>query len=184
MTKKILISLAALLLITPAVFAAEDHAALPTPAEAKAQIEAAHGGLIDCETVTDAEFELVGEAWMESIHPDDEHEFMDAMMGGEGSASLLAAHIRMGQNYLGCNSNNSFGGMMGGFGSGMMGGSWDSDRGWMHAGYGVRGMGSGWPVGGFLLGGLLHLIFWIAFIALSTWIVKIVWQSGRSSHKK
>jgi len=211
---KFLTLLLALGLATIPTFAAEDHGDLPTPAAVKTQIEERLGGSIDCEKVTDAEFELAGEAWMETQHPGAEHELMDNMMGGEGSESLLAAHIAMGQSYLGCGSNGAFAGMMGGFGSGMMGRAWfgdrdsdssrllgrgsmmgssswdnDSARGWMHSGYGLLGMGSGWLIGGFILGGLAHLIFWIAFIALSTWIVKLVWQhSGKSkagsNHKK
>ena len=78
---------------------------------------------LPCNKITDDDFEDLGDAFMESIHPGQAHESMDRMMGGEGSASLRQAHIHMGQNYLGCNSIGA-GGMMGRgmMGTGMMSG--------------------------------------------------------------
>jgi len=216
MTKFLTILLAFGLAIIP-TFAAEDHGDLPTPAAVKAQIEEAHGGTIDCEKVTNTEFELAGEAWMETQHPGTQHELMDNMMGGEGSASLLSAHIAMGRSYLGCGTATDFGGgMMGGFGggmmsdqllpgdpgptdagtswlagSGMMGGDWSghtiANNGWMHAGSGLLGMGSGWLLGGLLIGGLVHVALWVAFIALTVWVAKKVWYGtakASSTRKK
>jgi len=79
---------------------------------------------LDCSKVTDAEFEKLGDSFMEEQHPGDAHEAMDEMMGGEGSESLRTMHINMGQGYLGCGSKSGYSmggiGMMGG--GGMMGG--------------------------------------------------------------
>lgn len=70
---------------------------------------------LDCDDLSEEDLERIGDAVMESIHPGGIHERMDAMMGGEGSKTLEQAHINMGRNYLGCNSNGI------GNGSGMMG---------------------------------------------------------------
>lgn len=81
---------------------------------------------IDCSKVTDDQFENLGDAYMNvMLLNQQQHEAMDNMMGGEGSATLKQAHINMGRSYLGCWSNYDSGPvympMMGGFG--MMGGS-------------------------------------------------------------
>lgn len=66
---------------------------------------------LDCNKIPESEFEELGDATMERIVGDSElHEQMDAMMGGEGSASLTQMHVIMGKNWLGCTSLQ---GMMG-----------------------------------------------------------------------
>src|SRR3989344_5913608 len=69
-----------------------------------------------CDTLSDAQLELIGDYLMEQLHPGEAHERMDAMMGGEGSESLKRIHINMGINFY-CGGNTRYG-MVGG---GMMG---------------------------------------------------------------
>lgn len=61
---------------------------------------------LDLSKITDDQWEVLGDAVMEQIHPGDAHEAMDEMMGGEGSESLRQMHINMGRAYLGYGSTN------------------------------------------------------------------------------
>jgi len=91
--------------------------------EAKAIIDSN----IPCDQLTDKQLEIMGDYYMEQMHPGPSHERMDEMMGGEGSASLAAMHRSMALKFY-CQSNGSSKnfGMMGG---GMMdGGMMGSDR--------------------------------------------------------
>ena len=100
---------------------------------------------IDPETVPDDLLVTLGDVVMAQLHPNErEHAWMDQMMGGEGSASLDAAHRWMAYRYLTggyavADGYGYRGGMMGGgmmgygmMGPGMMSGSWglmgDPDR--------------------------------------------------------
>ena len=80
---------------------------------------------IQCSQLTDEQLELIGEYYMEQMHPGELHEQMDEMMGGEGSAQLKQMHISMARSFY-CGEHQAMspamtqmmmGGMMG---SGMM----------------------------------------------------------------
>ena len=119
----------------------------------------------ECGELTDSEFELLGDYYMELMHPGEAHEAMDAMMGGEGSESLRLMHTRMGQNFY-CGDADGYGssGMMGSGMMNMMGGGMMGSYGMMGSSYGM--MGSGWSVWGVLYTllfiGLIVVVFLLA----------------------
>jgi uncharacterized membrane protein len=144
---------------------------------------------IDCDKVTDAQYEELGEAWMDVMVPNErQHEMMDRMMGGEGSESLAIAHRRMGARYLGCLAG-SYGGMMG---PGMMGGY---GGGMMYGGH-LYGGGTGDPPGpgygghmmyGYDGGGWMHswggsLVGWLILLAIAGLIIFLIVSSRRDHH--
>ncbi|MFH1391882.1 MAG: hypothetical protein ABIH20_06225 [Candidatus Diapherotrites archaeon] len=92
-----------------------------------------------CESLSQEQLASVGDYYMEQIHPGEQHESMDAMMGGEGSESLKQMHIAMTYRFY-CSGlsdeANQYYGMMGSgysnygmMGSGMMGGMMDGTYG-------------------------------------------------------
>ena len=146
---------------------------------------------IDCEQLSDSQLEEIGEGVMSTMHPDpDQHEFMDRMMGGEGSASLEATHIMMGSGYLGCSGFAA--GMMGG-GMGMMGGGMGMTGGGMMGsgtiGQGMMGPGmmdnNSWLSPFFGIWGsswywILRVIFWLVVIVGIVFLVKNLMRKERS----
>ena len=95
---------------------------------------------ISCDELNDSQLEMLGDYYMEQIHPGEAHEQMDEMMGGEGSESLKQMHIAMAYRFY-CNDGDYSGsGMMGSNGYGMMGsgmmGGYNSPA---YSGYGMMG---------------------------------------------
>ncbi len=110
---------------------------------------------LDLTTVSDDQWEVLGDAVMEQIHPGDTHEAMDQMMGGEGSESLRQMHINMGQAYLGyrsANQSNVRYGMMG---------RWNAAATPMMAGYGPMAV---WSTGVWGWFGVIQAVTWLAGI--------------------
>jgi hypothetical protein len=50
---------------------------------------------IPCDQLSNQQLELIGDYYMERMHPGEAHEYMDQMMGGGDSESLEAMHINM-----------------------------------------------------------------------------------------
>ncbi len=131
--------------------------------EAKQLIESK----VPCSELAEGQLEIMGDYYMEQMHPGEAHELMDQMMGGEGSESLKLAHINMAKR-LYC--NEGFGGMMGtmmGSGYGMM-----SNGGMMNmmgnygGNYGYGMMGSSGFFGASLL--------WILFAAIGAFVFSVI----------
>lgn len=133
-----------------------------------------------CDKLSQDQLELIGDYYMEQMHPGEAHERMDLMMGGEGSDNLRNAHIQMAL-VLYCGQTNTsitYGGMMGmmpfmyrsGFGGGMMGYPYGGMMGYDMMGYG----GWGW---------IVALAFWVlvfaALVLLVFWLYKNI--SGRGT---
>ena len=75
---------------------------------------------ISCDKLSNEQLESIGDYYMEQMHPGEAHEYMDEMMGGEGSESLKQVHINIAKRIY-CNEN-VYGMMNGGMmGWGMMG---------------------------------------------------------------
>ena len=111
--KIIILSLLLIVLFSILVVAQEEH----DFTKAKQLIDSK----ISCDNLTNEQLEEIGDYYMEQMHPGEAHEYMDRMMGGEGSESLKQVHINIARRIY-CNEN--VGGMMDGSmmaGRGMMG---------------------------------------------------------------
>lgn len=126
---------------------------------------------IEPDKVSDESLEKLGEAVMSFRIPDPrQHEWMDKMMGGEGSESLADMHKLMGYRYLE-NGSTDFGSMMmgsnmygRGFGGTVMEGRFS---GWMP---GYRVWGYGW---------IFPLLFVVLIIAAAVLIIFLA-RRGRT----
>ena len=107
MKKIILLSMLGIILFSFLVVAQEEHDFSKT----KQLIDSG----ISCSELTNEQLEDIGDYYMEQMHPGEAHEYMDEMMGGEGSESLKQVHINIAKRIY-CNENVY--GMMNG---GMMG---------------------------------------------------------------
>ena len=112
--------------------------------EAKSLIETK----ADCKDLSDSQLEIIGEYYMEQMHPGEAHELMHKMMGlEEGSEAEKQVHINMARR-LYCNEN------FGGIGSGGMGGM-------MRYGHGYQ---TSWDIFSLLLWtSVIVLIIWLAY---------------------
>ena len=130
---------------------------------------------IDCSKVTQQQFIDLGDAVMGLMSPNQQsHDYMDQMMGGEGSASLNQAHTIMGERYLGCYSTSTsnimnygyYGGMMGNYG-GMMGWGYNNM------------MGYGYHSSGFWIINILGVFFFIFIILGIIALLKYIFKNNK-----
>lgn len=118
---------------------------------------------ITCSGLSYDQLEILGDYYMEQMHPGEAHEIMDDMMGGEGSESLRLMHVNMGLTFY-CGEHESMSrGMM----DMMMGrtGMTDSENMMGTSGnYGVFGMG--------FFGWLFMTLILVALVLLIVWFIK------------
>jgi uncharacterized membrane protein len=135
---------------------------------------------VSCDKLSDEQLEMIGEYYMEQMHPGERHEVVDRMMGGEGSESLKRAHIQMAL-VLYCGETDTpvtYGGMMGmmpfmyrsGFGGGTIGYPYGGMMGYDMMGYGA------WS----WINLLLWILVFIALILVIIWLYRNVTGAGRS----
>ena len=77
--------------------------------EAKAIIDAN----TSCSALTEAQLEMIGDYYMEQMHPGEAHELMHKMMGGEDSETVKSMHTQMAKSiYCGETTGMMSSGMM------------------------------------------------------------------------
>jgi len=127
----------------------------------------------NCKSLSDPQLEIIGEYYMEQMHPGESHELMHKMMGiKEGSEAEKQFHINMAKTIY-CNEDA---GMMGGGMMNMMMGGQNA-QGTMMGNYGY---GSGYwnflnALYAILLIGLIILVY--------LWIIKL-WKSMKNKQDK
>ena len=118
----------------------------------------------DCKSLSNSQLEIMGEYYMEQMHPGESHELMHQMMGlKEGSEDEEQFHINMAKAIY-CGEENAFGsgGMMGGGMMNMMMGGGNM-MGNNPFGYGY-GYWSFWNIVWSLLRiGLIVLVIWLIY---------------------
>ncbi len=126
MKKILIITLSVMFLLVGTTLWADEDMHVRSVDVIIAELEQAQGvqsiSQIDPNKVSDAQLIELGDAVMGlNIGDDQRHEWMDEMMGGDGSERLNAVHRQYAYNYLQSNGNiGSWGSGMGGYG--MMGG--------------------------------------------------------------
>lgn len=101
---------------------------------------------VSCSTLTNEQLGMIGDYYMEQMHPGEAHNLMHEMHGGENSEAVKEMHIAMAKSIYCGEANFSMmgSGMMGMMGSGMMGSS--GTQGMMGSGmmgsYGMMGYGT------------------------------------------
>lgn len=130
---------------------------------------------ISCGNLTNDDLEILGDYFMEQMHPGELHEIMDERMGGEGSESLRQVHINMGRIFYCGESQTNYSGMM----SMMMGRSGAMYQGMMNNYY------RNYDSQNYFTGFLINLFLIVLIILVVVWIIKILFSGSRNQkHRK
>ncbi len=159
--RKIILIITMILLLNIAMVSAHEHNA----EEAEALIDSE----ISCDELTDEQFEMIGDYYMEQMHPGEAHEMMDEMMGSEGSESLKQMHINMAEMiYCGEGEMMDSNGMM----NMIMGGGNMMDSGGMMNMMGSGMMGSSFWWIWMIVGALFWIAVFVVLVLLIIWLYK------------
>ena len=157
--KKVLFIMAIILLLNLGLVSAINQQEINT---AKSLIDSK----TSCKSLSDSQLEIMGEYYMEQMHPGESHELMHQMMGlKEGSEDEEQFHINMAKAIY-CGEENVFGsgGMMSGGMMGMMMGG--------NMGYGMMGNNPfGYGYGYWSFWNIVWLLLWIGLIVLIVWLI-------------
>jgi uncharacterized membrane protein len=136
---------------------------------------------ISCDELNDEQLELIGEYYMEQMHPGEAHEAMHEMMGmEEGTEYHEQVHVNMAKTMYCGEGSMMGGGMMGMMGSG---GMMDTKAYNYKKSGGMMNMMGSWPFSWFGMGiGLLYMVlFWGLIIWLIVWLInKYGKQTGKT----
>ena len=139
----------------------------------------------DCKSLSDSQLEIIGEYYMEQMHPGEAHELMHQMMGlAEGSKAEREFHINMAKR-LYCNENVYVGyGMMGSgmMQSGMQGGMMGS--GLIQSMMGSNSLGSGMPFQNYGYWNILDILYAVLLIGLIALVFLGVFKLWKDINEK
>jgi len=129
-------------------------------AEAKALVDAK----VACSELDDSQLEMIGEYYMENLHPGETHKFMDRMMGvEEGTERHEQFHVALAKRMY-CGDNVGFGGM-----GSMMGlNNFGDFSGGMTQMMSYSPIGCGFGASG--VWSLMQLLVWIGIFVLVGWL--------------
>jgi uncharacterized membrane protein len=189
MRRSVRIEIAALVLIVAAVPLAVAQAGTSIKAIVS-QIEQQQNvktiDKVDPNRVSEEMLAQLGDLVMDQLVPNErEHQYMDQMMGGEGSKSLEAMHAAMGYNYLASGGRLSWGNMpfgpgMMGYGHGFRNGPGYGPGAGYGPGYGMRGgpgFGPGYGYGPHMFGWGLRgarRVWWIPPVLVFLLVIAVV----------
>src|SRR3989344_4112151 len=159
--KKVLFIMAIILLLNLGLVSAINQQEINT---AKSLIDSK----TSCKSLSNSQLEIMGEYYMEQMHPGESHELMHQMMGlKEGSEAEEQFHINMAKAIY-CGEKNVFGsgGMMDMGMMGMMMGGGNM------MGYGMMGSNPfGYGYGYWSFWNIIWSLLWIGLIILVIWLI-------------
>ncbi len=162
--KSVARTISAILLVGIALIVFSSFISATIDNQTRSQAEQIINNKISCSNLTDNQLEVLGDYYMEQMHPGQAHEIMEQRLGGEDSEQVRQTHIAMAKMFY-CGNTGAMsdamrsqvlqgsGGMMGG----MMNWAWGSNQ------YGS---------GPFVLTWIIMILVILLIIAAIYWLIK------------